>query len=62
MTDWQPIATAPRDCASILGANCRSKIIAVTWRHDIESTDYCIRGDFWKPTHWQPLPVPPVES
>jgi len=65
MTDWQPIETAPRD---------GSDIIVYRPKFDgdyipIVGVDYWFKGYTWgrsrrdcQPTHWMPLPKPPVTS
>ena len=62
MTDWQPIATAPHDQRSILGVHENSGIQKVCWRFAIGDDRYEYGAGserLWRPTHWQPLPVPP---
>lgn len=59
MTEWQPIETAPKDGRDILGFAPKSGCVVVEWG-----------GDRWRnydyqpidPTHWQPLPQPPVQQ
>lgn len=72
MTDWQPIATAPKDGRRILGFGRLSwddpgmlSIGTVRWdatynRWEIdpnENTEY--DADTCDLTHWMPLPAPP---
>jgi hypothetical protein len=56
--EWQPIETAPRDGADILG-NYGPFFIAIMRRSDQD--DSWTDGSFYyRPTHWRPLPAPPV--
>ena len=61
---WMPIETAPSDQTAILGCHINSKIMHVTWRFAVGDDLYVrfgeIEGRGWRPTHWQPLPKPPV--
>lgn len=64
MTDWQPIETAPRDGTRVLlfrGEWMESMGIGY-WSNDwMEFT--MVGGEcFPGPTHWMPLPPPPVEK
>ena len=64
--EWQPISTAPKDGTAILGywspaiENGRDGIDVTCFRagdwRDPEDSDSSWR----KPTHWMPLPAPPV--
>lgn len=58
MSEWQLIETAPQDGSSILAWEAESNMRCVAayynngWWKDQ-------RGQFFKPTHWMPLPEPP---
>lgn len=65
MTEWQPIETAPKDMTRVLLTDGRYVSVGsfyLEW--DKESDIDCEYGDCchatWSPTHWQPLPSPPV--
>jgi len=68
--DWQPIETAPKDGQYILAYPCLAGIpLVITWGR-VE--DYPWSGSWrvplsnkappYRPTHWVPLPNPPVQS
>ena len=64
MSDWKPIATAPKSAKRILVYN---PMVGV-YSSNLEDGEYPLR--FWdyegiwfpKPTHWMPLPEPPTRS
>ncbi len=64
MSDWQPIATAPRDGTDILlGFRRRRAVVA----HGFESVHGWYFSDdddlvVHEPTHWMPIPKPPREA
>jgi hypothetical protein len=71
MSDWQPIDTAPKDGTEILLFD--GEVVTVGgWISEVDQgADYegqgLIAPGWWslalkdnKPTHWQPLPPPPV--
>lgn len=66
---WQPIETAPKDEWILVCDEDRMQYVAI-WCPDSRCGDYFrygpredyfggLIGTIWKPTHWQPLPVPP---
>ena len=72
MSEWQPIATAPKDGASILCfapiTSGRSRICILRWddgtygnREGAWRTDVVSFIEF-EPTHWIHLPSPPKEE
>ncbi len=70
MNTWQDIGTAPKDGSRFLATHEASGVIAITWHgktshvplygwcHGEDAEDI----DLWQPTHWQPLPAPPIRS
>lgn len=76
ISDWQPIATAPRDATVILtiheedlypvSAYCLPD--STVWRREVEGPEDCIdcpgKHDilYRDPTHWMPLPGHPIAS
>lgn len=56
MSEWQPIETAPRDGTIILSFDT-SAGIPIDLAHWLNGT---WRDDGGEPTHWMPLPSPPV--
>lgn len=71
MSEWQPIETAPKDGTRILATGDGTTVVTLWGKANhvplyswllldvpYDPEDY----DFWKPTHWQPLPPPPTEQ
>jgi hypothetical protein len=66
VSDWQPIETAPKDGTRIIVAN-----YAVVWP-DVSWVKSPRAGERWEhlnlgavrfaPTHWMPIPKPPVSA
>lgn len=63
--EWQPIETAPRDGTPILAWN--GGVFVVYWESDPGSwwvyDPPCDERAVWnvkQPTHWMPLPPPPL--
>ena len=59
--EWEPIETAPKDEAAILGF-ADGEMTTVAWNQGYWSL--CVPGAYaedgeWWPTHWMKLPVPP---
>lgn len=57
---WQPIETAPRDGTEVLVYVPDYDSLTIAQRFGVglwEGAD----GDYYYPTHWQPLPAPPSE-
>ena len=66
MSEWQPIETAPRDGTAILGWDGQKQSTA-EWYETGEYWSLCVMGAWaedseWWPTHWMPLPAPPVST
>jgi hypothetical protein len=64
MADWQPISSAPKDGAEILGFRNRyeslgrREVFITKW---FEPWNCWTHGSMeWHPTHWMPLPDPPA--
>lgn len=68
-TAWSPIATAPKDGTEILGWNRRLGRHIVSWGcqpqhnpHHCWISSTCNTNHIDQPTHWCPLPPPPVQD
>ena len=66
MTEWQPIATAPKDGTDILAYSPKApnpKTRTTWWRRAEDGKGFIGWGEFnesyWPATHWMPLPAPP---
>jgi hypothetical protein len=67
---WMSIETAPKDGTMILGYRHvlppRTRVAVITWLPDEHYGDHWIGSAIGcvmeYPTHWQPLPKPPVTS
>jgi len=72
MTEWQPIETAPKDGTDILIYQPPEKIWGLIFEHVIYVCHFDGRGRWtesdgerysnFKPTHWMPLPEPPLNG
>ena len=58
---WQPIETAPKDGQLVMIWN-KSYKIALQGRWEGEDTGWVGDDVILFPTHWRPLPAPPVSS
>ena len=74
--NWQPIETAPKNGTPILGYmpatefdseeievirwECTSYNTEPVWAYGYEDNEYGFRSNFGEPTHWMPLPEPPM--
>jgi len=61
---WATIDNAPDDLRSVLAYHRAARIAHVSWRSAVGSDRYLRFGERedrgWRPTHWRPLPKPPV--
>jgi len=66
---WQPIETAPKDGTNVLLLNDKGNMAAGLWLDGVLGSGWFLRGgnkpDYFfnnhrGPTHWMPLPPPPV--
>lgn len=55
---WQDISTAPKDGTKVLLWVPRWSVVVGSYQHSLMSW---WDGDLVAPTHWRPLPAPPVE-
>ena len=68
MSEWQPIETAPKDGTAIIGFFPPDLVCEVYYDDDDDDPGWWYantgRGDYHEdrvfPTHWIPLPAPPV--
>ena len=62
MSEWQPIETAPKDGTCVMtytdGLDPIFEQLPMYW--DRDKGWVCCVGYDMMPTHWQPLPTPPV--
>ena len=66
MDEWQPIETTPKDGAEALLAyephdEQRPRFVVVKWFPDLGAWLDCETYEV-EPTHWMPLPSPPLRS
>lgn len=59
--NWQPISTAPKDGTLILTCDAYHSMAVLYWRHQLKHWDNCFDLEDCEPTHWMPLPPPPVD-
>ena len=69
MSEWEPIATAPKNGTRILVSLPNKTMTTVFWAADYTGKNFewrlCVPGEFaednlWgEPTHWMYLPMPP---
>lgn len=61
MDEWKPIETAPKDGTAIwvAGVGTMEPVRTQSHWHGEWQNIYNGNSIGWKPTHWQPLPVPP---
>ena len=66
MGEWQPIETAPKDGRWVLCWGHNAGVVeSMIWHWNDDSKDgnwYWYEGDCprTQPTHWMPMPAPPV--
>lgn len=58
VSEWQPIETAPKDDDTEILTWCEGKIAVATRAYD--DLWWVLGLPAYKPTHWMPLPKPPV--
>lgn len=59
--EWQPIETAPKDGSEFIGyvaTSYQGGAVVLHWYKKYGWIDWDY--DVWEPTHWMPLPPPPV--
>lgn len=61
---WQPIETAPRDAMVVLCMTQHRGYLHTPMKVGYMGEDgtWVVFGGSWQPTHWQPLPAPPVAA
>lgn len=57
---WQPIETAPKDGTKVLVYTEYGRTFVAAWWEDYDDWRYHYEGYVTKPTHWMPLPEPPI--
>jgi len=74
MSDWLPIESAPKDGTRLMISSAREGALVCVgyWvKPEDRGRDYCQDEDWWhvqfaiggmKPTHWMPLPNPPISG
>ena len=62
MSEWQPIETAPKDGNSVIIYDPRGTTVceAIYDKHQSSWVDPVETYYRYHPTHWMPLPAPPV--
>lgn len=63
---WRPIESAPKDGAPLLclipGRFTAPRMRVLRWKADRWVLDGQSDNDFYQPSHWMPLPLPPKET
>lgn len=65
---WRPMSDAPRDCVFLGLVDGHIRLVSYTKASHIRMHGFCLidQGsediDICYPTHWRPLPAPPVNS
>jgi len=63
-SEWKPIETAPKNCRILIGRVGHQWAVSAKWneRKEYWSTGQTPMDFFSEPTHWMPLPPPPVNQ
>jgi hypothetical protein len=61
MTDWKPIETAPRDRKRVLLGHKDGSMMVGFWNGSAWDDGDFMSFEDW-PTHWMPLPEPPMDK
>jgi hypothetical protein len=60
--EWQPIETAKHGHCLFFGATRHDTYLRFTGWVAVNGLCYTDSGDLCRPTHWMPLPPPPMEQ
>ncbi|MET3232203.1 UNVERIFIED_ORG: hypothetical protein ABIC54_004408 [Burkholderia sp. 1263] len=64
MSEWKPIETAPAEGQFLvyMPGEKRQPIQVAKWHQNMKTIGNQFHFDMEQPTHWMPLPEPPMEA